>query len=65
MTYKQLLDKLNDIPVSKLNDQVAVNIHATNDTYNVRTLDMATTSDHLSLGLEVGQFYLECLDLIN
>jgi len=65
MTYKQLLDKLNEIPANRLNDQVAVNIHATNDTYNVRTLDMATNNDHLSLGLEVGQFYLECLDLIN
>ena len=65
MTYKQLLDKLNEIPTDRLNDQIAVNIHATNDTYNVRTLDMATNSDHLSLGLEVGHFYLECLYLIN
>ena len=65
MTYKELIDKLNEIPVKRLNDQVAVNIHATNDTYNVRALDMATNNDYLSLGLEVGQFYLECLDLIN
>lgn len=65
MTYKQLLEKLNDIPLERLNDGVAINIYSTNDTYLVRALDVATVNDHLSLGLEVGQFYLECLDLIN
>jgi len=65
MTYKQLLEKIGKIPLEHLNEQVAVNIYSTNDTYQVRALDYATVNDHLSLGLEVGQFYLECLDLIN
>jgi hypothetical protein len=63
MTYRQLIEKLQSVDPMHLDDKVAVNIYATNDTYLIHNVSI--TGPDSTNGLDIGHLYFHAVDLIN